>query len=366
MFAIVLNGMSVLNDPEQTTINLGFAQNPVQSPGYNGTSMILSGVDGAFVCSSPDAIGPWMYQSLNYLGDRTLRHMCLPMSHDSGMSELTTHTTWATSDNTVTQHRSIGDQLSLGVRAFDIRPVVLEGGTYYTGHYDDVGEEIGWQGGSGQPISEIISQINSFTDNHSELIILNISHELNVAQSYSSFTQNDWNGLFSLLDGLNSRYSAPSANTDLTTIPLKNFIGQNQAAVILRFDFDGTGSSPNFGERAGHGFFYSTSFPDYYDSYTDTNDPDKLVSDQIGKMKQQRSSPDDPVFCLNWAMTMSGADVLTASLLVWADVDMTPRLGPSILPALSDSVYPNFVDLDGVNTTDAVAIATAINCISAT
>ncbi len=355
--------MSVLNDPSQTTINLGFAQNPITSPGYNGTPMILSGVDGAFVCSSPDNIGPWMSLSLNYLAERTLRHMCLPLSHNSGMSELTTKTTWATNNNTVTQYRNIGDQLGFGVRAFDIRPAIL-GGQYYTGHYDNTGEVLGWQGGSGQPVLEIVSQINNFTSSHPELVILNISHDLNVDKGYVGFTQDDWNGLFSLLDGLKYEYKAESGSADLTILPLKTFIGGNQAAVIIRFDFDGTGSSPNLGDRAGNGFFYSGSFPGYYDSYADTDDPDQLVKDQFAKMNQQRSSPDSPVFSLDWTLTMLGADNVSDSLLEWADVIMTPRLGPGILPAVSKTTYPNIIGVDGVKTTDAVAVVTAINCIS--
>ena len=79
-----------------------------------------------------------MSKSLHCLGARSLRQICLPESHDSGMGLLTTHTIGVDTNNTVTQWHSIGEQLGFGIRMFDLRPAIIEiNGTpeYYTGHY---------------------------------------------------------------------------------------------------------------------------------------------------------------------------------------------------------------------------------------
>lgn len=166
-----LSGMSTLNAPDKSVIPCGFAQNPQPFPSFNGTSLIMAGIDGSFVCTSSNDSVPWMAHNLNWLGDRSLRHICLPGSHDSGMNSLTHHTAFSTERNTVTQWRDIGGQLRLGVRNFDIRPCRWSS-DFYAGHFSYVGKvagfDVNWQGGTGQPIRDIVSQINDFTAHNPE------------------------------------------------------------------------------------------------------------------------------------------------------------------------------------------------------
>lgn len=352
--------MSALNAPSQGILDLGFVANPASGwKAWNGVSCIIGGADGAFIFSGTRDIGAWLSESLEHLQDRTLRQICLPLSHDSGMHTMTNSTLFATDSMVVTQWRDIAGQLALGIRAFDIRPAIWYG-TYYTGHFGNTESPVGWQGGTGQSIGDMVDQVNRFTLTNPELIILHISHDLNTDQRYRGFSQEEWNGLFKLLDGLNHRYQADNGNVDLSSIPLKRFIGEGKPAVIVRFDWDDSGSY-TLGNRAGHGFFYKSCLPNLYDAYANTNDPDALVSDQISKMKNERGDPNKPVFSLDWALTMQSWDVAGSNLLTWADRKMTPRLGPCILPAVSKEVFPNVIGLDGVRTTDAVAIAAAIN-----
>lgn len=128
-FTCILNGMSTLCNAKDTVINIGNYRdpNPATSRWYNGTSFVLSGVDGAWVSSVSSGIGPWMSKSLNYIGDRNLRHICMPGSHNSGMSVVTGRTRIVRDWDIVTQHRSVKDQLGLGVRFFDIRPTQWNG-----------------------------------------------------------------------------------------------------------------------------------------------------------------------------------------------------------------------------------------------
>ena len=119
----------------------------------------------------------------------------MPGSHDAGMSTLTSGTAMGTRANVITQTQSIGGQLNAGSRYFDIRPVI-SAGQYVTGHYGRI-EQLGvvtWQGGNGQSIDSIISEINAFTACNQELIILRLSHDLNTDvgnEGYRSFTQHE-------------------------------------------------------------------------------------------------------------------------------------------------------------------------------
>ena len=67
----------------------------------------------------------------------TLKEMCMLGSHDAGMYILNGGTIKALEHNTLTQSKSIHEQLNCGARYFDIRPVIGNGGKYLTGHYTD-------------------------------------------------------------------------------------------------------------------------------------------------------------------------------------------------------------------------------------
>lgn len=90
-----------------------------------------------------------MQQSLGILLNRTLRQLCLPGSHDSGMSRKTGDTTFGKGALILTQTLSIKDQLYAGCRYFDIRPVIT-GGKWATGHYTRIEQLNTWQGGNGE------------------------------------------------------------------------------------------------------------------------------------------------------------------------------------------------------------------------
>ncbi|WP_224244333.1 hypothetical protein [Hyalangium gracile] len=62
---------------------------------------------------------------------------CGYITHDSGMSTLSSGTAFANAGNVITQTTSIFGQLTLGARYFDIRPVI-SGGQFSTGHYGHV------------------------------------------------------------------------------------------------------------------------------------------------------------------------------------------------------------------------------------
>jgi hypothetical protein len=191
-----LDGLSTVNHAQGSTINLGWEEDSV-------TPFILSGTTLGKLSSS-DPPTDWMQRNLSTLGHRQLRHLCIPGSHDSGMSLITGHTGFADPAIVLTQSNDIGAQLSLGARYFDIRPT-LAAGAFKTGHYSKIPVDlIGWQGANGQAVQDIIRQINDFTADNAELIILNLSHDLNtdVGRQYRPMNQGEWDGTADGYQGL--------------------------------------------------------------------------------------------------------------------------------------------------------------------
>ncbi|KAI9866105.1 MAG: hypothetical protein M1813_001666 [Trichoglossum hirsutum] len=213
----------------------------------------------------------------------------MPASHDAGMSVLNGHTGGANEQNTVTQNLDIGGQLNSGARYFDIRPVIASGG-FATGHYSDVSGV--WQGGNGQSIDDIISRINSFLDRNQELVILSLSHTLDTDNGYQKFSQGQWNQLLWKLSGLKYRYVAPAGTSDLSKLKLRDFIGAGPKVLLI---LDGDAAKVNLGAFARQGF-YNSSQLSVFNTYSDTDNRDKMISDQLAKLKSRRPNTDAGLF----------------------------------------------------------------------
>ena len=359
-----LGGISTWSDCQGATIDLSWVDRTVQYPRFNGMCFVLSGTVRSLISTSTRPLTvPWMQAGLETLGQRPLRHICMPASHDSGISVITGGTVFGDARVCQTQVRSVADQLAFGNRFFDIRPV-LAGGGYYTGHYGNI-PGLGWQGVNGQSISEIVAQINAFIRDNKELIILSISHDYNTdaGRQYRGFDQEEWNRLLQELSTLNSLYIASQNTTDLTLLTLNQFISKKRAAVVIVVSFDR--SHLTLGNYAGRGFYYASQFP-IYDSYANSSDPNTLADDQFRKMHIQRSHPDKPPFSLDWTLThRTWQDVtIGPSILEMADF-MDPRLATCVIPSCSSKTYPNFLSIDKVSNTTSIAVAMAINVLFA-
>lgn len=121
----------------------------------------------------------WMTDMWSSLADRRLNSVCLPGSHDSGMSVLNVSTIGSVDSNTKTQSLSVAQQLAAGARYFDLRPTMWNG-TLYSGHMSDIA---GWRGSAGERMTDIVTGISQFLSQASpapsnEIIILKFSHYL--------------------------------------------------------------------------------------------------------------------------------------------------------------------------------------------
>lgn len=311
----------------------------------------------------------WMQNNLNKIGGKTLRQLCLPGTHDAGMGTFSSGTPFASKCNTVTQTSLVLGQLQFGSRYFDIRPVV-SAGKYYTGHYTEI-DVLGlglksWQGANGQSIKSIIDDANEYTKDHAELIIFHLSHDLDTDvgnDKYSPLTQRQWDGLLSMMKEEINYLKVLSAD-DLTCLTVNDYISNGESAIIVIVE--PSDDNINISYFSDAGFYPIGKFP-VYNVYSDTNDLEKMAADQLEKMREQKTSPDDTLFLLSWTLTQQEKQVITCaaglenSIIDLAD-EANAILFDKLLPACSDNCFPNIVYIDALSeTTDVVSLVMKIN-----
>lgn len=297
-----LDAISTDQSPQGSKIDLGFR---------NGGSVnwILSTDEAGRWWSNSGTYTDWMQQSMGSLANRTLRHICMPGSHDSGMNSFKPGTVGADFANTQTQYLDFYNQLVVGSRYFDLRPVISDG-QWVAGHYSEVDGV--WVGGNGQALADIITQVNQFTAQYKELIIINLSHTLDSDDQYKDLTQDQWNQLFDTLKGIDNRFTVSNpGNTDFSNNVLGDFI-TDRASVFIIAQLPG---GISLGDYANQGFFSGNNFP-IFDSYSDTNSLSTMEADQINKLHANRnivaSDADrkDTFSTFSWTLTQQVADVL--------------------------------------------------------
>ena len=351
MLQVYFSNLTTSGNPQGSTLPLGWNHD-------GNVDFILSGTSGNYTSSNLNA-ADWMQDNISLLGDVLLRNMCIVGTHDAGMSVYTSGTAFAYECSTLTQSNSIGGQLMLGSRYFDIRPVISSG-QYYTGHYGNISQIDSWQGANGQSIQSIISDVNNFTSQHRELVILNLSHSLNTDvgnSSYREFNQQEWNDLFSTLKALNHLYIAYDPIGDLTQSALKQFISAGPAVVVIVQD-----SQYLPPEMEGQGFYSYACF-DVFNDYANSNDVSTMANDQIGKMRANMPSK---YFLLSWTLTQNATQATTCELGTASSIkqladDANQQLSTLLYPQVTRSNYPNIIYVDNMVSSDATAMAMAVN-----
>jgi hypothetical protein len=309
----------------------------------------------------------WMSESLSTLGPKTLRQLCLPGTHDAGMSTFVPGTAFAAPCNTLTQTSSILGQLQLGSRYFDIRPVI-HAGQFYTGHYTElsIAGRNTWQGANGQSMASVISDINAYTQDNPELVILYLSHDLDTDvgnSQYAAFSQAQWDSLLTQMQENISHLKVVLAG-DISQLTLNEYIGNGQAAVIVVVD--ASGSNIDIGAFAAQGFYTASQYA-VYNEYSDTNDLNQMTADQLAKMQAQRPSADAPLFLLSWTLTQSTLQAATCGTGLSKSIislagQANSVLAEALLPACSVDCFPNIIYIDNINAGVNVAgIAMTIN-----
>lgn len=340
---IALSKINTIDNSVGSVLSLGWK--------HNGTVLFqLSGTTGTY-STSECKTESWMQDHLPLLGNVPLNNMCMVGTHDAGMSVRTSGTPFGRPCNTLTQTTSVGGQLKLGSRYFDIRPVIT-GGHYYTGHYGYISALNSWQGANGQSIASIINDINNFTANHNELIILNLSHCLNTDvgnNSYRSFNQDEWVQLFGILQSINHLYDGE--NDDLTRKTLNHFIKDGPKVLVVVED------APFTDSLLKRFRLYPYSNFNVDNRYSNTNDLNQMANDQFTKMKYKSG-----YFLLSWTLTLSAVQAATcvASILGLAQM-ANGKLISLLYPEITKRNFPNIIYVDALSSKDPVKLALSIN-----
>jgi hypothetical protein len=347
---ISLDNVSTEQSPKGSKVGLGFRHDAA-------VNWIMSTDEAGRWWSNSGTYTDWMQQSMGSLGNRTLKHICMPGSHDAGMSVFKPGTVGADFANTQTQYLDFYHQLMVGSRFFDLRPVISKG-QWVAGHYSSVkaGNKDVWLGGNGQSIKEIIQQINDFTKEHKELVIINLSHTLDTDNKYKDLTQDQWNKLFDELKAINNRFTLPASTStvDLTSKPLGDFITDRASVLIIAQLPAGITLST----YATQGFYSSANFP-MYDSYSNSNSLPSMQADQLTKLRQNRNIVPDPTqrketfHLFSWTLTQQPGDVLNwdHAILNLAAAAFD-ALVSEVWNAFSPQSFPNVLYVDALGIRD--------------
>jgi len=197
---------------------------------------------------------------------------------------------------------------------------------------------------------------------------LNLSHDLNtdIGRDYCPLNQDEWNQLLGQLtgeEGLKHLFVAPNPTlVDLSTLPLNQFIGTNQAAVLIIVRPDN--NSITLGDYHHRGA-YNYSQMSAYKLYSNTHELERMVKNQLQKMRDHRTSPDSPLFLLSWTLTQNPAKVFGGPSILALSEKALPRIYTDLIPACSNNTYPNILYLNGFDSNDITALTMAINGIAA-
>ncbi|XP_066903028.1 uncharacterized protein [Halyomorpha halys] len=294
----------------------------------------------------------WMRDNIDVLGKRTLNEICMPGSHDSGMSSFYSGTSMAHSCNVLTQSLPIRGQLENGARYFDVRPDLVSGNGFQTGHYLKLpgGKCIG---GNGQSIASIVNDINQFIASHNELVIVKLSHSLN-SNRCGFFSMLEWESVFRILDQTLNLYFNDDEKIRLDKLTLNHFTNNgNKGAVLYIVSED----EVKLWYRLGRGFYYDSNL-NIYDEYSNTNLLPRMMEDQIKKMKEESKNY---FFILSWTLTLSVRNALFCRIKYAKSIRelavQAHNSLPNIISEVNSTAFPNVLYVDDIKDTDIVSVA---------
>lgn len=306
----------------------------------------------------------WVSSNIGSIGDRNLRNFCLGGTHDSGMFMISGGTAGANKCNTVTQTQAIATQLLSGARYLDIRPVIASG-NFKCGHYSDTDSILGWQGANGAAISEVIEQINFFTSQYNEILIIEISHCRNTDDDYRVYNKKEWDNLFDELGKINFLFSWNVPGKPVQDHTLNEIIcpsGRQTPAVIVFVSDDDIPEDVVF----PRGIYNKTDF-EYGGNYADSNNLTSMMEDQIAKMVGNSNSDNPKYFMTSWTLTQNQYEVVNCvadsdnATSIIAMNNQTKMTLPDLFLACSDTTYTNIFIVDALMTGYLGEIAMMIN-----
>lgn len=228
--------------------------------------------------------------------EKTLKQITIPGSHDAGMSELRNCAPLNFANHLVkTQYDSIGKQLENGSRYFDVR-IDFDKDKLVTYHRTD------GNGCSGEYFIDILNDVRNFLKNSpSEIAILKISH----IRDYKDHKPSE---IIPKINDVINNYSDilyKSNNPEINITQVK--LGDLRGKMIVVFDYDDF-INPAQGKCRYRDFGDGSYNLEVFDQYSDTNNYDKMKSNQLAKWDEfsKNNESKNSLFLLSWTLTPQG------------------------------------------------------------
>jgi hypothetical protein len=324
-----------------------------------------------------------MHNINSVIGNRKLKYVTMPGSHDAGMHVFAQRYGGASAGDTVTQIVNVYGQLLAGSRWLDLRPCQANNGQLYMCHLTVSNAAV--EGGLGQTVAEVIDNVNQFMSDHpGELVILDINSDagydldecdiVEVGTCAPRLSQDQWNNVASkFLHGLKNQCdhdSNPYTSLSERTINSIMSYDTDQGCVLPVFRLPYT--IQNTWNRGG---LPRTSFASGKDAV------ESMGPDQVTHLKQSRvlgqagaSGTKDDFFLLSWTLDAGIFSISDAAadayavLANWAYDQFTPYSYPNVLfldfvgaPWDMDAGGRSEQDMEGMLAWDLAYLAMAVN-----
>lgn len=295
----LINGYSV-NWGESVMYEKPYMNTPFYAPSVaanNAGVAIQTHVENLYTLSSSTSLitnqSNWMQDRRNVLKDKTLKQLVLPASHDAGM-----YLNSFPASLGQTQDLDIYQQLSSGIRYFDLRPR-WAGSNFYICHTV-----------TGPKLSAVLDDVKKYmNEGHHELVILKFSH-------YEKFSDEVYKKMVQLITDKIGPWlytTKPDQDIRISDISLGDFLDDfSSGKVLVVCDENYPVDNPQSGiwvyrDATGN---YNPEEGDLvvYDNYAETQSYDKMKGDQTSKFQNYNGYctpypfPCD-LFLLSWTLT---------------------------------------------------------------
>jgi hypothetical protein len=348
--------------PRRTVVDLsgmGLGQREYLVPEQETpVTLVITGSNTrGFITSLTHGPGNWMHQLYDVIKDRQIRHIVMPGTHNSGMSTISGHILSGGSvTNTQNQALNIYDQLRAGARWFDLRIASIHQTTPNEGQYGFWALHVDKErvevviGNTGEGLSDIIEEINRFTDENSgEVIFFRLKYLLGI-RKVPSLGPIDWgqdiiDDFFYQLKKVNNRCGNLDVSESFEKRKASFFMDQNNGKGCVVFILNGHLKPEIWSIDDGIYNASSMRFLDYWSNKPDTESMADAEIMEWNKVPRSgvNDEKDDQVFIAQWLVSAKpittqeyGLQNLaikpTNPALYWAGVNnMSPEKWPNVL-----------------------------------
>jgi hypothetical protein len=278
-----------------------------------------------------------MQANLDLIGDRSLKQLTLPASHDAAM-----YLTGFPQSLGRTQNLSIFDQLNHGVRYFDLRPAFRNGEIVM--HHDMI---------LGPRLATVLDDVARYMTGHRELVILKFSH-------YDQLNETRYAGMATQIATKLHRWLwQVRSGKRLADIPLREFLRTNGSVLVVC-----EGNDPIHKPVPGIWVYRDWEDRDaaagdlrVFDQYANSMSYPTMKADQFKKFAdfngrcKHADVPCD-LFLLSWTLTPpTGVPGFAKDVNPHLPVDLKTLTIPNTSGQIPNLLYVDCVELGGV--TDA-------------